>query len=307
MSQRNVLVTGGAGFIGSHLAEAYLRSGARVVVIDDLSNGVRENVPPDAELIVGDLRDPSVLTVMDQRRFDIVSHHAAQMDVRRSVADPTHDADLNIMASLRLLERAAASGVGKIIFASSGGAIYGEPELYPQNEDHPRRPLSPYGCAKLAVENYLYYYATVRGLKYAAMRYANVYGPRQNSLGEAGVVAIFAHRLRGNEELIIHGDGEQTRDFVFVADVVRANMAVSDMSLEGAFNVGTGLETSINDVARMLVEVSGRKSAIHHDEAKMGEQRRSVLTASKLRKAADLAEPVALKEGLRQTWAWFDS
>lgn len=305
MQLDRVLVTGGAGFIGSHLVDAYLRLGCRVTVIDDLSTGRRENLDPAAELIEGDAGDAAVLARLEGRGFDLVNHQAAQVDVRRSVADPAEDARINIVSSLALFEQCAREGVKKIVFASSGGAIYGEPVSYPQDESHPTEPMSPYGCAKLSVEKYLGYFRAVRGIATVAMRYANVYGPRQSSIGEAGVVAIFADRLLEGSEIVVNGSGEQTRDFVFVDDVVRANLAASQLPLTGSFNVGTGVETSVNQLVGLMRGMIESESEVRHAEAKMGEQMRSVLDGEKLRREANLPAPVAFEEGLRRTVEWF--
>lgn len=304
---KSVLVTGGAGFIGSHLVDAYLARGWKVRVLDDLSTGRRENVDPRAELVVGDLRDARAVEQALEGDFDLVSHHAAQMDVRRSVADPAFDADVNIVGALRLLQRAVERGVKKVIFASSGGAIYGEPDRAPQNEDHPVRPLSPYGCSKLAFETYLHFFHEAYGLRYTALRYANVYGPKQRPDGEAGVVAIFGGKLLRGEAVTINGDGGQTRDYVFVGDVVRANMAAYEHDLDGPFNVGTGVETSVNELYEVMSRVAGARLDATHGAAKPGEQRRSVLDPAKLRSAANLPEPISLADGLRKTINWMRS
>ena len=242
---KRVLVTGGAGFIASHIADAYVERGWDVAVLDNFSTGVRENVNPKAELIEGDLNDPAVLARVKSGKFDVVNHHAAQIDVRVSVADPAFDAETNVVGALRLAQAALDSGVKKFIFASSGGAAYGEPLTAPQDESHPANPISPYGCAKLAFDYYLGYYRAVYGLQTASLRYGNVYGPRQRRDGEAGVIAIFGGKLLAGEPVVINGTGEQTRDYVFVGDVVRANMAVSEQELTGVFNVGTGVETDV--------------------------------------------------------------
>jgi UDP-glucose 4-epimerase len=288
---RHVLVTGGAGFIGSHVTDAYLERGWRVTVVDDLSTGDRSNLDPRAEFIEADIRDVNLGAI----RPDVISHHAAQMDVRRSVADPLFDAEVNILGSLRLLQQAAGIGVRRFVFASTGGAIYGEPRFAPQTEEHPADPLSPYGCAKLSVEHYLHYFRDVHGLSTVALRYANVYGPRQNSKGEAGVIAIFIGRKLRRETAVINGDGQQTRDYTFVRDVVAANMQVTESADAGPFNVGTGVETSVNTIAAFL-GVSAT-----HGPAKAGEQRRSVLDGSKIG-----IRYTPLQEGLRETVAWFE-
>ncbi len=225
--------------------------------------------------------------------------------MRVSVRDPAADADTNIIATLRLLQKSLEAGVKRFVFASTGGAIYGDPVEVPQTEAHPRRPLSPYGCAKLAVEHYLEYYREVHGLQTLALRYANVYGPRQNAHGEAGVVAIFTGKMLQDEEVTINGTGEQTRDYVFVRDVVAANVAAIEQELTGAYNVGTGIETSVNELHQMLANAAGVTRAPQHGPAKTGEQMRSVLDGRALRTLANLAPPVQLAEGVAETVAWF--
>ncbi len=306
MQKLSVVVTGGAGFIGSHIVDAYLALGHHVLVVDDLSSGSRENLHRDAELIEGDIRDEKVLARLTSLKIDVISHHAAQADVRRSVADPAFDADVNIVGSLRVIQAAVKAGARRVIFASSGGAIYGEPETFPQREDHPRVPVSPYGCAKLAMETYLNYLRIVHGLESVALRYANVYGPRQNSRGEAGVVAIFAERVLKGETLIVNGSGEQTRDFIHVSDVVRANVAALQPDVSGSFNVGTGVETALNEVVDAFRAVSRREIRVEHAEARRGEQLRSVLDGAALRAMAQLPEPLAFSDGLEQTFRWFE-
>jgi UDP-glucose 4-epimerase len=302
-----VLVTGGAGFIASHVVDAYVERGHEVTIVDDLSSGRVENVHPKAELVVADLRDPDTAGKLRGRGFELVNHHAAQIDVRVSVADPAADAELNIVAALRLFQAMIDDGVKKIIFASSGGAAYGEPQYVPQDEQHPVAPLSPYGCAKLAIDQYLYFFRQVHGLQATSLRYANVYGPRQRKDGEAGVVAIFAGALLDGQQARINGTGEQTRDYVFVEDVVRANMAASERDLDGVFNVGTGVETSVTDLYAALCNALGTDASPEHGPAKAGEQMRSVLDGSKLRDLANLPAPVPLEEGLRRTVEWLRS
>ncbi len=299
-----VLVTGGAGFIASHVVDAYVARGHEVTIVDDLSSGRLENVNAKAELIEADLRDPETVEALRGRGFDLVNHHAAQIDVRVSVADPAADAELNIVAALRLFQAMVDDGVKKIIFASSGGAAYGEPQYVPQDEQHPVLPLSPYGCAKLAIDQYLHFFRHVYGIRAISLRYANVYGPRQRKDGEAGVVAIFAGALLDGQLARIHGTGEQTRDYVFVEDVVRANMAASELETDGVYNVGTGVETNVNELYDAIRQLLGRDAKAQYAPAKAGEQIRSVLDGSKLRKLASLPEPVKLEEGLRQTIAW---
>ena len=299
-----VLVTGGAGFIASHIVDAYVANGHQVTVVDDLSSGRRENVNPKAELIVADLRRRETIDGLGGRKFDIVNHHAAQIDVRVSVADPAADAELNIVSTLRLFEAMRADGVKKIIFASSGGATYGEPLYAPQDEKHPTRPVSPYGCAKLAIDQYLFFYKTTYGLKSVSLRYGNVYGPRQRKDGEAGVVAIFGGAMLDGQTPRINGDGKQTRDYVFVHDVVRANMAASERDLEGIYNVGTGVETSVNELFDELRRATGFDRDAEHGPAKPGEQMRSVLDAAKLRTEGGVPPLVTLRDGIAETVAW---
>ncbi len=298
-----VLVTGGAGFIGSAIVDAWIARGLDVVVIDNLSTGERRNVHPKAHFIEGDVRDAKTVAEA-MKGVDIVNHHAAQMDVRRSVADPVFDADTNIIGSLQVLQSALEHRVKKVIFASSGGVIYGEPVTHPQTEEHSTWPLSPYGIAKLSVEHYLFYFREVHGLPYVALRYANVYGPRQRKDGEAGVVAIFGGRLLAGETPVINGDGLQTRDYVFVDDVVRANLAALRDEVSGAFNVGTGVETSVVQLFEVLRSICGVSVSAEHVDAKKGEQLRSALDGTKLRRLAGLPEPLPLRDGLERTISW---
>jgi UDP-glucose 4-epimerase len=302
---KHVVVTGGAGFIGSNIVDAYLTRGWYVTVIDNLSTGKRRNVDPRAALHEVDIRDAAAANLIRELKPDVISHHAAQMDVRKSVDDPAADADVNVIGTLRLLEAAVDAAVKRVIFASTGGAIYGEPVEVPQTESHPLNPLSPYGCAKLAVERYLNYYRVVRGLSSVALRYANVYGPRQNAHGEAGVVAIFAAKLLDKQQATINGSGEQTRDFVYVDDVVAANLAASDAEWQGEYNIGTGVETTVNELYDSLASIARVDQPALHAPAKEGEQLRSVLDGSCLRTLANLPERKPLPEGLKQTFDWF--
>ena len=285
-----VLVTGGAGFIGSHLADAYLQRGDEVVVLDNLVHGRRENVPAGAEFVELDIRDARAGDLIRERRFDVINHHAAQMDVRVSVTDPRFDASVNLDGLLNLLEAAREAKVRKFVFVSSGGVVYGEPEQRPTPESAPKQPESPYGVTKLGGEYYLHYYHRVHGMDYVALRYSNVYGPRQDPHGEAGVVAIFSTRLLRGEPLTVFGDGEQTRDYVYVGDVVAANLALTDATFprsagldDRAFNVGTGIETSVNDLAATLASAAERPLDVHYAPARAGELLHSSLDAAKLR------------------------
>ena len=306
--RKNVLVTGGAGFIGSHVADAYLAAGHRVWVLDNLSSGRRENVPAGAEFVELDVRDGAVRNLFREVRFDLVNHHAAQIDVRVSVADPAKDASINLIGLLNLTEAAIEVGTRRMIFVSSGGVVYGEPEEIPTPESAPKLPLSPYGVTKLGGEFYLHYYSRIRGLEYAALRYSNVFGPRQDPHGEAGVVAIFCNRLQSGERLTVFGDGKQTRDYVYVKDVVAANMLVSDLEIESAhgldaraFNVGTGVGTSVNELADVLERIADAERPRDYQPERPGELRHSTLNASKLRKCG-WAPAVTLEQGLRETY-----
>ncbi|MEZ5333394.1 MAG: NAD-dependent epimerase/dehydratase family protein [Thermoanaerobaculia bacterium] len=300
-----MLVTGGAGFIGSHVVDGFLAEGHRVVVLDDLSTGRRDNVPDEAELAVADIRSPEAAELVENGRFDVLVHLAAQMDVRRSTADPRFDAEVNVLGTLNLLEAAVRGGVKQVVFASTGGAIYGEQDSFPADEDHPTRPVSPYGVSKLAGERYLYYFHVEHGLDVTCLRYANVYGERQNPHGEAGVVAIFLQRLLAGEECTIHGDGEQTRDYVHVSDVARANVAALGRPGFRVYNVGTGVETSVNALYDGIARAAGIEREAVHGPAKPGEQRRSCVDASRIRGELGLPDPLALDEGLARTAAWF--
>ena len=301
----NVLVTGGAGFIGSHVADAYIAAGHNVLVVDDLSTGNRNNVPAGARFVQLDIRSSELRTVFEREKIDAVNHHAAQMDVRRSVEDPMFDASVNVLGSLNLLENCRKFGVKKFIFASTGGALYGEQDYFPADEKHPLRPLSPYGITKLATEKYLYYYDKTFGLRYVALRYANVYGPRQNPHGEAGVVAIFTTKMLAGQQPVINGDGKQTRDYVFVSDVVRANLAALDLRESDCLNIGTGIETNVNQLFEALRLLTGARCSEQHAPPKAGEQLRSVLDYSRAKKVLAWSPKFSLHDGLIQTVEFF--
>ncbi|MDX1385311.1 MAG: NAD-dependent epimerase/dehydratase family protein [Thermoanaerobaculia bacterium] len=302
---RTVVVTGGAGFIGSHVADGFVARGDRVVILDDLSSGVEANVPAQARLETLDIRSPEAAELICTEQPDLLVHHAAQMDVRRSTDDPAFDASVNILGTLNLLRAAVESGVEQVLFASTGGAIYGEQETFPADEDHPARPLSPYGVSKLAGERYLYYFHSQYGLDATCLRYANVYGERQNPHGEAGVVAIFLTRLLRGEAPTINGDGLQTRDYVHVSDVVAANLAAAGRPGFATYNVGTGIETSVVELYDGLRIAAGSDLTASHGPAKPGEQRRSSVDATKIRSELGLPEPLPLADGLQRTADWF--
>ena len=301
----NILVTGGAGFIGSHVADAYVNAGHHVIIVDDLSTGSLKNVHSKAKFVQLDIRSNELHTIFERDRIDVVNHHAAQMDVRRSVEDPMFDASVNVLGSVNLLENCRKSGVKKIIFASTGGAIYGEQDHFPADEQHPVRPLSPYGITKLATEKYLYYYDSVFGLQYVSLRYANVYGPRQNPHGEAGVVAIFTSKMLAGKQPIINGDGKQTRDYVYVSDVVQANLAALSFQGSDFFNIGTGIETNVIQLFEALRGLTGAKCSEQHGLPKAGEQSRSVLDYSSAKKVLGWRPKFSLHEGLTQTVEFF--
>jgi len=310
-----VLVTGGAGFIGSHVADLFLSRGWAVDIVDDLSTGRRENVPAAARLIVADVRSDDAARLIAEGSHDAIVHLAAQMDVRRSVADPVFDAGVNILGILNVLEavrRVPAERAPRIVFASTGGAVYGDLSSPPTTERTGKEPDSPYGIAKLASEYYLAYYARIHGLATTSVRFANVYGPRQDPHGEAGVVAIFCGRILKGEALTIFGDGEQTRDYVHVADVAEAvYLAVTGAVPSGArvddraFNIGTGVGTSVRRLAALLIEASGSDSTIEFAPERRGEQRHSYLDVAQARQTLGWQPRVELPDGLADTYSWF--
>ena len=298
-----IMVTGGAGFIGSHVAEIYLRAGHEVWIVDDLSTGKPANIPSDAYFVHTDIAAAAVRRLLVDEHIEVINHHAAQMDVRRSVADPLFDARVNILGLLNILEGARQAQCRRIIFASSGGTVYGEQEIFPATEDHTARPISPYGVSKLAGERYLYFYHREHGIPSLSLRYANVYGPRQDPHGEAGVVAIFTQRLLAGETITINGDGQQTRDYVFVDDVAQANLAALTADYTGALNIGTSLETTVNTLAEHLQRITGSGDRVQYGAAKPGEQRRSVLSWNRAADRLNWKPLVSLADGLEKTVA----
>jgi UDP-glucose 4-epimerase len=300
-----ILVTGGAGFIASQVADAFINKGHDVFIVDDLSTGFEKNINPKAEFVKANICDPELEELFEKEKFDIINHHAAQMDVRRSVADPVFDANINILGTINLLKNAVKTGVKKFMFASTGGAVYGEQKYFPADEQHPTNPLSPYGISKLAVEKYLYFYKAQYNLNYTILRYANIYGPRQNPFGEAGVVAIFSSRLLKGEQPIINGTGEQTRDYVFVGDVVEANLLTLNDPESDIYNVGTGSETNVNQLFGYLNKITGKEKEEKHGPAAPGEQMRSVITSDKIHKRFGWRPSTPLEEGLKRTVEFF--
>jgi UDP-glucose 4-epimerase len=302
-----ILVTGGAGFIGSHTVDALVAAGAHEVsVLDGLSSGKREQVNPAARFYEADLRNAdAIVPILEREKPEVIYHLAAQMDVRRSVADPALDAGINLVGFLNVMELARRNGLKRVVFASTGGAIYGEQEQFPCDEEHPRRPVSPYGVAKLATEAYLFFYKVQYEIDYVALRYANVYGPRQDPHGEAGVVAIFCGRMLGGMPSTIFGDGEQTRDYIFVGDVARANVAALGAKASDAFNIGTGVETSVNQLYRSLASAAGLKTPPSYAPARPGEQRRSVISPARAGQVLGWRPEVTLDDGLERTFKFF--
>ena len=296
-----IVVTGGAGFIASHIVDAYLERGHEVHIVDDLSTGQSINLNPRADLHEVDIADPKAARLIERIKPDALSHHAAQMDVRHSVADPGFDARVNIIGFINLLEACKNCGVKKVMFASSGGAVYGEQDVFPAAEDHPTRPASPYGVSKRAGELYLSYYQQAFGLPYIALRYANIYGPRQSAQGEAGVVAIFLSLLLTGKTPVINGDGGQTRDYVYVGDIVAANVAALDSRFVGAVNIGTGVETDVVMIFDHLRRAVGSPIEAVHGPAKPGEQRRSCLDARLAAQVLGWRPQTTLADGLLRT------
>jgi len=300
-----ILVTGGAGFIGSHVVDLFLEKGYEVIILDDLSTGRESNINSKAKFYKMDIRDPKIRNVFEVERPDYISHHAAQMDVRRSVAQPLFDADVNVLGSINLIECAKEFGVKHFVYISTGGAVYGEPERVPCDETHPINPICQYGASKHTVEHYLFMYQVNYGLNYTVLRYPNVYGPRQNPHGEAGVVAIFSGKMLAGESVTINGDGDQTRDYVYVGDCSYANyLAVSVDHKPGIYNLGWGLPTSVNDIFYALSKITQFPHAAKYGPAKVGETRHIYLDATKAKANLGWAPTLTLEEGLEKTVAY---
>ncbi len=300
-----ILVTGGAGFIASNVVDAYIEAGHQVVVVDNFASGNRGNLNPAATLYEVDIRSQDLHAILERERPEIVNHHAAHIDVRHSVADPLYDASVNISGSINLLEAARKAGVRKIIYSSTGGAMYGEPEYLPCDEKHPIRPLSPYGASKATVELYLFMYRANFGLDYTILRYPNVYGPRQDPYGEAGVIAIFTERMLKDEETVINGTGEQERDFIYVGDCVAANLAALDGGDGREYNLGWGIGTNINEIWARLKQITGYGRDAVYGPAKTGETFRIYLDSSRIKAELNCGPTVPLQEGLERTVEYF--
>jgi UDP-glucose 4-epimerase len=303
-----IMVTGGAGFIGSHVTDTFLANGYEVVVVDDLSTGRLSNLNPAATFYQVDIRSPELSEIFEKEKPDFVDHHAAQMDVRRSVDDPLFDADVNVLGSIKLIELSRKHNVKRFIYISTGGAVYGEPEYLPCDEAHPVNPICPYGASKHTVEHYLFMYKELYGLDYVVLRYPNVYGPRQDPHGEAGVVAIFTGQMLNDDQVVINGDGTQERDFVYVEDCARANLlALTAENPNAIYNLGFGYGTSINEIYSNLKEATGYKLSAVNGPAKAGETHRIYLEANKAHQDLDWSPEVGLEDGLRKTVEYFNT
>jgi len=303
---KKILITGGAGFIGSTIADLFVGAGWDVAVLDDLSSGKREQVPAAARFYPCDVRSAAAVEAVVREKPDVICHQAAQIDVRRSMADPRFDCDVNLGGLLNVMQAAVKAGsVRQVLFASSGGAMYGDTDAIPTREDHVARPVSHYGAAKAASELYLGVYRASHGVRVGALRYANVYGPRQDPHGEAGVVAIFAGRLLAGQPCTVNGDGKQTRDYVFVGDVARANLLAAERELDQPLNVGTGVETDVNELYALLARAAGSSVPAQHGPAKPGEQKRSCLDASAAGRVLGWRPEVKLADGLARTIEYF--
>ena len=296
-----ILITGGAGFIASNIADRYISEGHQVIIVDNLSTGHKKYLPREARFYEMSISSPELSALIEKETPDIVNHHAAQISVRQSISDPIGDAQTNILGSLNLLEACRNAKVGKVIFASTGGVIYGEQDYFPADENHKTNPRCPYGIAKLAVEKYLQFYHWTCDIPCVVLRYGNVYGPRQNPHGEAGVIAIFIERLLKGEVPVIFGDGQQTRDYIYIDDVTSCNVKALRPDVQGIFNVGTGVETTVNQIVAELMPLIGGSIQPQTMPSKMGELRRSCIRPGALQKD----QPIKLLEGLKKTATWF--
>jgi len=300
-----ILVTGGAGFIGSNLVDALISLGHTVVVVDNLSTGSPNNLNPKARFYKMDIRDKKLSEVFEREKPEIVNHHAAQIDVRKSGEDPVADAEANILGSLNLISNCIRSGVKRVVYASTGGAIYGDPQYLPADENHPINPISQYGISKHTVEHYLHLYSIVNGLEYLTLRYSNVYGQRQNPYGEAGVVAIFAIQMLTGKQPTIFGPGDKTRDYTHVSDIVKANIIALEHGKNAIYNIGTSIETSDQEIFDTLANVLGYKGPPVYAPVRKGEVYRIALDCSKAQKELGWSARLSLKEGLAQTAEYY--
>lgn len=301
-----ILVTGGAGFIASHITDTYIEHGHQVVIVDSLETGRKSNINPRAKFYQMDIRDEGLEKVFAEEKPDVVNHHAAQMDVRRSVADPKFDADVNVVGSLNLLEAARKHGVKHVLYSSSGGTVYGEPDYVPCDEGHPIQPICPYGATKYIFEVYLAMYQQMYGIRYTVFRYPNVYGPRQDPHGEAGVVAIFTGQMLQNQPVKIFGDGKNERDFVFVKDIARASLLATENDFgSNIFNLGSETPTSVNQIFDGLKQITGYPQEVIYAPARLGETRRIFLTAQRAKKILNWGPQVSLHDGLSETVEYF--
>ena len=296
-----IAVTGGAGFIGSNIADAYINEGHQVSIIDNLSTGKKDNINPEAKFYEIDISSPEIIDIFKEEEFDVLNHHAAQIDVRVSVENPMYDANINILGSLNLFDACQKTGVDRIVFASSAGTVYGDQQYFPADEQHPIDPISPYGITKYACENYIDYFSRTYGIKKSILRYTNIYGPRQNPFGEAGVVAIFTNRMLAGDKAIINGDGTFTRDYVYVGDVVRANLLAIKPDFNGKYNIATGVEHDVNFIFRTLKELTGSDIEEVHGPAKKGETPRSVCSYDKIKAEHGWQPKVDFRTGLSLT------
>jgi len=304
---KTALVTGGAGFIGSHIVDALIRRHIKVYVVDDLSRGFTKNVNPNAHFTKISILNPQIPKLMEKIAPDVVFHCAAQIDVRKAVADPPFDAEANILGTLKIAHLAGKVGVKKFIFCSTGGAMYSDTVRPPHSEKVPADPISPYGIAKRSAEMYLYFEHMVHGMPFVALRYSNVYGPRQRFDGEAGVIAIFGKKMMEGKQVVINGEGKQTRDYVYVDDVVRSNILAMTRSVSGIYNIGTGVETNVNTLFRKIKKITQSSMPERHGAACSGEVMRSALDCRKAKKELGWVPQVSLDEGLKKTMAWLQT
>jgi len=302
---KKILVTGGAGFIGSHLVDELIKEGHKVVVIDNLASGKKENLNPKIKFYKIDICNPKIFNIFKKEKPDFVFHFAAHIKARESIKKPISDAKVNILGSLNVLENCRKFNVKKIIFASSGGEIYGAAKKIPTPEDYITRPISPYGISKLTIEKYLDSYYRLFGLPYISLRYGNVYGPRQNQNSEAGVVAIFTNKILRNKQLFIHGDGNQTKDYIFIEDAIRATILSFEKDFKGILNIGTGKETSVLEIFHKIKQLTERQVKEKHVPFPLGGFRRGCLSIQKTKKELNWKPNYTLEEGIKKTVEWF--